>query len=146
METGSTGAPSPHEARQTLQQLAADESAVRYPPLPRWFFAAMAAVVAALYLARLLPPSDADQATFAVAVVAVVLGARYWLYRDGVSWVSVRPSDMVPFLAAVCGTYGMCWVVSAATGAWWCWIPGAVLAAAVVLRTGQAYRREFGAR
>jgi len=104
----------------------------------------MAALVAALYLARLMPPSDAGNATFAVAVAAAVLGSRYWLNRDGVSWVSPKLGDMVPFLAAVLGTFALCWIVSATTGAWWAWIVGAAVAAGVVLHTGRRYRREFG--
>ena len=144
METVPGGSPSPEEARETLRQLAADESAVRYPPLPRWFFVAMAALVAGVHLAQLLPPSDARHATSAVAVAAAVLGARYWLYRDGVSWVSPRFADMVPFLAAVLGTSVLCWLISAATGAEWVWGIGAAVAAGIVLRTGHRYRQEFG--
>jgi hypothetical protein len=144
METTSGKPPSRREARETLRQLAEDESAVRYPPIPRWFFVAMAALVAGLHLARLLPPSDAGKATFAVAVAAVVLGSRYWINRDGVAWVSVKFTDMAPFLAAVYGTFGLCWVVAATTGAWWAWIVGAVVAGGIVLRTGAAYRQEFG--
>jgi hypothetical protein len=144
METGPVESPSPQEARAALHQIAADESAVRYPPIPRWFFVVMAAVVAALYLAQLLPPDDTSKATFALAVVAVVLGSRYWLNRDGVSWVSPRLADMVPFLTAVYGTFALCWAVDATTGAWWCWIAGAVVASVVVLVTGLRYVREFG--
>ena len=144
METGPAGAPSPQDALEALRQIAADEDAVRYPPIPRWFFVAMAAVVAALYLAQLLPPSDTSKATFAVAVVAVGLGSRYWFNRDGVSWVSPRVADMVPFLAAVLGTFALCWVLEVTTGAWWAGIAGAVVAGAVVLVTGHRYVREFG--
>ena len=104
----------------------------------------MAAAVAGLHLARLLPPSDAHEATIAVGVAAIVLGSRYWLNREGASWVSVKFADMVPFLAAVLGTFGLSWVVSATTGAWWIWIVGAVVAGGIVLRTGQVYRRAFG--
>jgi hypothetical protein len=144
METGSQGAPTPEDARRTLRQLAEDETAVRYPPIPRWFFLAMAAAVAALYLVQLLPPSDTSKATFAIAVVTTVLGSRYWLNRDGVAWVSPKLRDMVPFLTAVLGAFAVCWVVEATTGAWWVWIAGAVVAAGVVLRTGHQYVQEFG--
>jgi hypothetical protein len=144
METGPVESPSPQEARAALRQVAADENAVRYPPIPRWFFVVMAAVVAALYLAQLLPPADASRATFAVAVVAVVVGSRYWFNRQGVSWVSPRLADMLPFLTAVLGTFALCWAVDATTGAWWCWIAGAVVGGAVVLVTGHRYVREFG--
>ena len=143
MET-EAGPPSPQQAREALRQLAADESAVRYPPIPRWFFLAQAAVVAALHLAQLLPSSDAGKATFAVAVVAVVLGNRYWLNRGGVSWVSPDLGDMVPFLVTVLGGFVACWVVSETTGVWWCWIVGAAVGAVVVLVTGHRYVREFG--
>lgn len=144
METGPVGRPSPQDAREALRQIAADEDAVRYPPIPRWFFVVMAATVAALYLAQLLPPSDTGKATFAVAVVAAVLGSRYWINRDGVSWVSPRAADMVPFMTALLGTFALCWVLDATTGAWWAWIAGAVVAAAVVLVTGRRYVQEFG--
>jgi hypothetical protein len=144
METGAQGTPSPRDAREALRQLAADESAVRYPPIPRWFFVAMAALIAGVHLAQLLPASDARHATFAVAVAAAVLGARYWLYRDRVSWVSPRFADMVPFLAAVLGTSVLSWLIAAATGAEWVWGIGAAVAAGVVLRTGHRYRQEFG--
>ncbi|GAB3343991.1 hypothetical protein [Modestobacter lapidis] len=144
METGGDRDPSAGEAAQLLGRLAEDESAVRYPPLPRWFFPAMAAVVATLYLVQLLPPSDTSKATFAVAVVALVLGNRYWLNRDGVSWVSPDLGDMLPFLVALLGTFAACWAVSETTGVWWCWLAGAVVGAGVVLGTGRRYRREFG--
>lgn len=144
METGPDQSPSPREARETLRQLVEDESAVRYPPIPRWFFVVMAAAVAGLHLARLLPPSDASKATFAVGVVAIVLGSRYWLNREGVSWASAKFADMVPFLAAVLGTFGLSWVISATTGAWWIWIVGGVVAGGIVLRTGHVYRQAFG--
>ena len=144
METGSSPSPSPREAREALQQLAADESAVRYPPIPGWFFVVQAALVACLHLARLLPPSDASSASFAVAVAAVVLGSRYWMNRDGVAWASARLADMAPFLAAILGSMVACWAIDASTGADWVWIVGAVVSAAVVLRTGRTYVRTYG--
>jgi hypothetical protein len=144
METGSDRVPTPDEARATLRQLMEDESAVRYPPLPRWFFVAQAALVAGICLAQLLPPSDARNAAFAVAVVAMVLGGRYWLYRDQVAWVSPSFRDMAPFLAAVLGTVLACLVVAGTTDAWWIWIVGAVVVAGIVLRTGHTYRKAYG--
>lgn len=127
-----------------LQQLGEDENAVRYPPIPAWFFVLQAGAVAGILLAQLMAPSDAHKATVGIGVGSIVLGSRYWLNRDGVSRVSVKLADMVPFLATILGTCVLCWVVSAATGAQWIWILGAVVAGAVVLRTGQRYRREFG--
>jgi quinol-cytochrome oxidoreductase complex cytochrome b subunit len=144
METESSQPPSRDEAQQTLHQLDQDESAVRYPPLPQWFFLAMAALVAGLALAQLLEPSDSRWATLALGVVAVVLASRYWLNRDGVSWASARFVDMVPFLLGILGTFALSWLISETTGAWWIWIVGAVLAGGIVIRTGRTYRREFG--
>jgi hypothetical protein len=144
METGPDRIPSAQEARETLQQLSEDESAVRYPSLPWWFFIGQAALVAGLCLAQLLPPSDSPKATFAMAAAAIVMGVTQWLNRDGVSWVSVRFRDMVPFMAAVVGTIVLCLAVAETTGAWWVWIVGAAVAAGIVLRTGAAYRKEFG--
>jgi hypothetical protein len=145
METGSGPTPSRAEAaREALSQLGQDEDAVRYPPLPRWFFRAMAAIVAGLALARLLPPPQAHLATIGLCVVSLVLASRYWLNRDGVSWASARFSDMAPFLAGFLGTFVLCWVISATTAAWWIWAVGAVVLAGMVLRTGRTYRREFG--
>ncbi|PJI85503.1 hypothetical protein CLV34_3017 [Luteimicrobium subarcticum] len=128
-----------------LEQLAHDESAVRYPPLPHWFFLAMAAVVAGLALVQLLPPGDAHRATLAIGAIALVLASRYWLNRDGVSWASARFADTMPFLLSILGIFAVSWVVSSTTSAWWIWIIGAVLAGGIVVRTGRAYRREFGA-
>lgn len=136
--------PSSQEARRALEQLAQDENAVRYPPLPRWFFLAQAALVAGICLARLLPPSDARHATFAVAVAATVLGGRYWIFRDHVLGVSPSFGDMLPFLAGLLGTVLACFVVTETTDAWWVWIIGAVVAAGIVLRTGNTYRRTYG--
>lgn len=135
---------SSNDARETLRQLAADEDAVRYPPLPGWFFAAMAALVAGVNLAHLLPKSDSPKALLALSLVAVVLGCRYWLNRDGVSWVSPKLRDMVPFLAGLLGTMAVCWAIAEYADATWIWMVGAVICAAIVLRTGQTYRREFG--
>jgi len=146
METGPDPAPSVDEARRTLQQLSADEDAVRYPPLPWWFFTGQALLLACLCLAQLLPPSDAPKATFAVAVAAMVLGATQWMNRDGVSWVSVRPGDMVPFMAALGAVVVGCLVVAETTGAWWVWTIGAAACAGIVLRHGHVYRRVHGGR
>jgi hypothetical protein len=136
--------PSPQDAQRTLAQLSADASAVRYPPLPRWFFLAQAALTACLCLAQLLPSSDARHATFAVTVTAVVLGGRYWLYRDQVSGVSPSLRDMGPFLTGALGTVAACLVIEETTGAWWVWIVGAVLVAGIVLGTGHRYRKTYG--
>jgi hypothetical protein len=144
METESGMPPSRDEAKQTLHQLGHDESAVRYPPLPRWFFLAMAALVAGFALAQLAAPADAHKATVALGVVALVLGSRYWLNRDGVSWASARFADTVPFLLGILGAFALSWIISATTGASWIWIVGAVVAGGIVLRTGHSYRREFG--
>ncbi|MPQ96665.1 hypothetical protein GB931_01765 [Modestobacter sp. I12A-02628] len=144
METGADGPLTPRTAAEARQQLARDEAAVRYPPLPTWFFAAMAVLVAALFLVQLLPSDDAGQARIAVAVVAVVLGSRYWLNRPGVAWVAPHLPDMAWFLVAVLGSYAACWVVWGTIGLDAVWVAGAALAAGVVLVTGRRYRREFG--
>lgn len=136
--------PGPEQARELLGRLADDEDAVRYPPIPAWFFAVQAAVVAGLFLVRLLPGDDASRASLGLAVVAVVLGSRYWLNRDGVSWTTVRLADMVPYLLALLVPAVVCVVVDATTDASWTWGVGAVVAAGVVWRTGQLYRRDFG--
>lgn len=117
---------------------------MRYPPLPGWFFALQACAVAGLFLAQMLEPFDAPKATFAVAVVSLVLGSRYWLNRDGVSWAWVKITDMLPFFAAILAIYGTCWLVAARAGAQWVWIAGALAAGVVVLRTGHRYRQDFG--
>lgn len=144
METGSGQPPSHDEARQTLHQLSEDESAVRYPPLPRWFFLAMAAVVAGPALAQLMEPSESHQTTLALGVLALVLASRYWLNRVGVSWASARFADMVPFRLGILGTFALSGIILAATGAWWVWVVGAVVAGGIVIRTGHSYRRELG--
>ena len=144
METGAGDPTTPHDAAETLRQIDRDASVVRYPPIPLWFFIVMAALVAGLFLARLLPSSDAHQATLALGVVALVLGSRYWLNRPGVSWTSVKISDMVPFLVILYGAFGLCWVIAATSGAAWIWLVGAVVGGGVVLRTGLLYRREYG--
>ena len=144
METGPGQPPSHDEASQTLHQLGQDESAVRYPPLPQWFFPTMAALVAGLALAQMMEPSPSHQATLALGVVALVLASRYWLNREGVSWASARFTDMVAFLLGILGTFALSGVISATTGAWWIWIVGAVVAGGIVIRTGRTYRREFG--
>ena len=145
METESGQPPSHDEAKQTLHQLGHDESAIRYPPLPQWFFPAMAALVAGLALAQLLEPSESHQVTLALGVVVLVLASRFWLNRDGVSWASARFADSAPFLLSILGTFALSGVVSTTTDAWWIWIVGAAVAAGIVLHTGRRYRREFGA-
>lgn len=144
METESGKTPTHDEAKQTLHQLGQDESAVRYPPLPQWFFLAMASLVAGFALAQLMEPAESHRATLALGVVALVLASRFWLNRDGVSWAAARFVDMIPFLLGILGTFALSGVISATTGAWWIWIVGAVLGAGIVIRTGYTYRREFG--
>ncbi|TFV52647.1 hypothetical protein [Blastococcus sp. TF02A-35] len=141
--------PSADEARETLRQLAADEDAVRYPPIPAWFFLVQAAATAGVFLVRLLPESDGGRYTQLLAILAIALaagglGQKYWLNRDGVSWATARPRDLLPFLVGIVGTYALCWVVAETTGARWAWLVGAVVAATIVLATGRSYRREFG--
>jgi hypothetical protein len=143
METN--GSPSsPEHARRTLQQLSDDENAVRYPPLPAWFFGLQACAVAGLFLAQMLEPSDGLKATFAVAVASLVLGARYWLNRDGVAWVSPKLTDMLPFVGTLLVIFGACLLVDARAAVPWIWIAGALAAGAVVLVVGHRYRRDTG--
>jgi len=144
METESHRQPSHDEARQTLHQLSRDESAVRYPPLPRWFFPAMAAVVAGLALAQIMESPESHTATLGLGVIALVLASRYWWNRDGVSWASARFADTVPFLLGVLGVFALSWVVAAATDAWWIWIIAAGVAGGIVIRTGHSHRRRAG--
>jgi hypothetical protein len=144
METGAHRPPPHDEAKQTLDQLSQDESAVRYPPLPRWFFPAMAAVVAGLALAQIMEPPESHTATLGLGAVALVLASRYWLNRDGVFWASAKFTDTVPFLLGVLGTFALSWVISATTDTRWIWTVAAVVAGGIVLRTGRSYRRETG--
>jgi hypothetical protein len=149
MATSSGGRPTPDEARETLRQLHDDAEAVRYPPIPAWFFAAQAAAIAGLHLVRLLPDSGSNRyvqliGILAIALAAGGLGQRYWLNRDGVSWATASPRDLLPFLALLLGSFAACWAISGTTGAEWVWIVGAVFSAAVVLVTGARYRRQYG--
>ena len=149
MATQDVGAPTPREAQETLRRLADDENAVRYPPIPAWFFAVQAAAVAGLHLVRMLPDSDAGRLTQLVAILAMALatgglGSTFWLNRTGVAWTSSRFRDMAPFLVGVVGTYAASWVLAEVTGAAWVWLVGAAVAGTVVLVTGARYRREFG--
>ncbi|MGY1849809.1 hypothetical protein [Blastococcus sp. SYSU DS1021] len=144
METPSGRSPSPEEARETLAQLARDQDAVRYPPIPRWFFVVMAAVVAGVALAQLLPPKTAAFAVLPLVVISGLLAHRYWFNPEGVSGASVQPADMVGYLAVVLGTFVACWLVEALTDAWWIWFPGAAVVAGAVLVTGYRYGREYG--
>lgn len=127
-----------------MAQLAADKSAVRYPPLPRWFFVVQASLLAGLFLAQLLAGSDARNASFAVVVASAVLGGRYWFRRPGVAWVSASSADMGPFVLAVLGVAVVIGVVAAAAGTPWVWVVGAVVAAALVLLVGREYRKSYG--
>lgn len=144
METGTGRSPSPREARETLQQLTEDTDAVRYPPLPRCFFPVQAVLVAGIALAQLLPSAAGSAATVACGMVSAVLGGKYWLNREGESRVSVSFADMVPFLLGLYGILGLCWALSAATGARWIWVVGAVVVAGIVVRTGHTYRMTYG--
>ena len=127
-----------------LQQLAEDQTAVRYPPMPRWFYPVQAGLLAGLCLAQLLPSPAAAVASVLTVVPMVLLGLRYWLDRAGVSGVSVSVRDMLPFLAGTSGTILLAMILSETTGAWWVWIVAAIVVAGVVLRTGSTYRREYG--
>ncbi|RBY89238.1 hypothetical protein [Blastococcus sp. TF02A-30] len=149
MATSSGDRPTPDEARETLRRLHQDAEAVRYPPIPAWFFAAQAAAVAGLHLVRLLPGSGGGRyaqliSVLAIALAAGGLGQRYWLNRDGVAWASARPRDMLPFLALLLGSFAACWAITETTGARWVWILGAAFSAAVVLVTGARYRQQYG--
>jgi hypothetical protein len=132
------------DAHDGLQQLAADESAVRYPPLPAWFFAAMAAIVAALCLAPLLPSGSAQSSSrLALTVLAVVLAGRWW-WREGVAGVRVPVRDMAGFLALLVGVQLVALGAASGLDAGWPWVVAAVVSAAVVLATGRRYRQETG--
>lgn len=144
METPSGRRPSPQEAREALAQLAEDEDAVRYPPIPRWFFLVGAAVVAGVALAQMLPPKTAGLVVLPLVVVMGLLAHRYWFNADGVSGASVKLGDMAGYLTVVLGTFAVGWLVEAATDAWWIWIPCAAVTATAVLVTGERYVREFG--
>lgn len=144
METDSGNRPPRAEAAQTLRQLADDESAVRYPQLPRWFFPVMAGLVAGLALVQLLDRVAAHRLTLALGVVTLLLASRYWMNRDGVAWAAARFTDSLPFLLGVLGTFAVGWVVAATSGASWVWVVAAVVAGGIVLRTGYTYRQAHG--
>ncbi|SEL69292.1 hypothetical protein SAMN04515665_11737 [Blastococcus sp. DSM 46786] len=144
METSSDRTPSPQEARDALAQLARDEDAVRYPPIPRWFFLVGAAVVAGVTLAQLLPPRTAGIVVLPLVVLMALLAHRYWFNTDGVSGASVKVGDMAAYLTVFLGTFGIGWLVEATTDAWWIWFPCAAVTATTVLVTGERYVREFG--
>jgi hypothetical protein len=149
MATSSGGRPTPDEARETLRQLHQDAEAVRYPPIPAWFFAVQAAAIAGLHLVRLLPDTDSGRyaqliGILAIALAAGGLGQKYWLNRDGVSWATARLRDMLPFLALVLGSFAACWAIAEVAAAPWVWILGAVFSGAVVLVTGARYRKQYG--
>lgn len=145
MATVSEPTPSKQHAQKALRQARKDEDAVIYPPLPLWFFVGQALLMGGLCLAQLLPPADSPKASFGLIVAAIVMGVTHWLNRDGVSWVNVRFGDMIFFVAALAGIFVVCLAIDELSDAWWIWIPGAVAASAIILRTGQVYRRTFGA-
>lgn len=144
METSNGRSPSPQEARDTLAQLAKDEDAVRYPPIPWWFFVVGATVVAGVTLAQLLPPKTAGLVVLPLVAIMGLLAHRYWFNAEGVTGASVKLTDMVPYLTVVLGTFVGCWLVEETTDAWWIWFPGAAVAAGAVLVTGFRYVREYG--
>lgn len=144
METPNGRSPSPQEARDTLAQLARDEDAVRYPPIPRWFFLVGAAVVAGVTLAQLLPSKTAALVVLPLVAVMGLLAHRYWFNAEGITGASVKVSDMAAYLTVILGTFGIGWLVEATTDAWWIWFPCAAVTAATVLVTGERYVREFG--
>lgn len=144
METPSGRRPSPQEARDALAQLARDEDAVRYPPIPRWFFLVGAAAVAGVTLAQMLPPRTAGLVVVPLGVVMGLLARRYWFNADGVSGASPKFGDMTGYLTVILGTFAVGWLVEATTGAWWIWLPCAAVTATAVLVTGERYVREFG--
>ncbi len=104
----------------------------------------MATLIAAYSLVQILPPSVSSKASMGLAIVAIVPAYRYWLHRDGVSWVSVKVSDLLGFVAVIVGAVVAAGVAAWLTGAWWPWVVSAVLTAGVVLYTGHVYRRSFG--
>lgn len=146
METGAEKTPSADDARRILEQVDRDERSVRYPRLSPWFFAVMAVGLAAIFLAQLLETPHSIYASFAVAVAAVVMGGRYWINRKGVAWVSVKGTDIAPFVGGILALAIICLIVAALTGFDGVWIIGAVIAAAIVWFTGRAYRKTVAAR
>lgn len=146
METGDAPVPSADDARRALEQVERDEQSVRYPALAPWFFVVMALAIAAIFLAQLLPTPHSLYASFAVAVAAAVLGGRYWLNRKGLAWVSVKASDIAPFVGGMLVLGVACVIVAEVTASPWFWAVGAVLAAGIVWFTGGAYRKAVDAR
>jgi len=146
METGDQPTPSADEARRILEQVETDEQSVRYPTLAPWFFAVMSLALAAIFLAQVLEAPHSLYASFAVAVAAAVLGGRYWFARKGVAWVSVKASDIAPFVIGILVLAVACVIVAELVAADWVWVVGAVLAGGIVWFTGRAYRRAVDAR
>ena len=141
METDGGRPLTPREAQAALDAARDAEDTIRYPPLPAWFFPAMAALVAGIDLAQLLDSPLLPMVT--CALVAGYLGRRFWLRRDGVSWVSMKVTDMLPFLAVIVGTLVVAMIVEDVTGARWVWIVVAAVHAGIVLFTGRRYHREY---
>ncbi len=74
--------PSPQEARRALEQLAQDEDAVRYPPLPWWFF------LAQFYRNGVfgVSPSLRDMLPFLTGLLGTFLGCLVIEETTGLRW------------------------------------------------------------
>lgn len=144
MET-SASHPGQDAARDALEAAARAESVVLHPTLPRWYFPVMAAVVAAVMGAHMLPSGERI-ALLGAAVVVILAVNRHAQASTGIVWDSTRLRGQVPFLVAVLGVVVATAIADLLTDNERVWAAGAAVAAAVVLVAGVLHARVDAAR
>lgn len=133
--------PGAREAREALEQTARDEDAVRYPPLPAWFFPVMASLAAALNVVQL--SSRSSLLMLCITAVAIAVGSQSWFNAAGRAWISPSLRDMLPFLAGILSAVVAAALLDEAAGLRWAWIGSAIVCASIVLVTGRRYQRQY---
>jgi hypothetical protein len=141
METGDGMRPDRDEARRLLDAAEEAEERTRNPPLPRAFFIAQAALLAAICCAQMLPVGPSRVVTIVGLIAVVGLGMRWVFTRPGYGAVWPDGRGAFPYMVAMLVLVGVPAVLAVGLAASWLWLVAGALAAATTLEMGRRYRR-----
>ena len=138
METNAERGITPDDARRALEQADAEEQATLNPPLPAWYFPAIAVAIFAIFaLNSIADPSPVGRVFIVIAVVVTAVGlaalvSAVSFSRPGYRRVHVRwaPTIITAAIAMLFPITAL--VLSAALGPWVRSPAGAALAAGIM--------------
>lgn len=148
METFDGRPITPDEARQALAEADAEEQATLNPPMPAWYFPALAAAIFALFALNAIDdPAPAVRVVIIIAVLAVAIGigaivGAVSFSRPGYRGIRIRWAPTL-VTGAIALLFPIAALLLAGPLGTWVWLPVGAVLAAIVVTLGILYRRSL---